>query len=450
MARRKRGSAGRFRVGKVTVYLHHGAWWVYYSEGSERIRKKVSESRGEADQVAAQINAQVAQGAPTLLSFQPVSIPGLRNQFLDYHEHVLKSSMGTLRRYRAATQHLTDFAGQQARPPQAHEVRPDAFATYLRKIEVAPNGHKNSRKRRLRDKGVQFILETCRSMYNYAVKRRHLPPYVGNPFSELPLDRLKIEDAKPIFVFTAETELAFFKAAPDWAFPLHFTLSKTGLRVGELTHLLIEEVDLDGGWLHVRNKTELGWRIKTGQERSVPLLPEVVGVLRGVIGQRRAGLVFLREKLAGKTQKLVGARKDLERVLQERIAARRGEGDVLRRTEVQQIACKVWWDAGAVKTDAVRTTFVRVMAGLGKPEATCPKSWRHSFATLLQDANVDPLIRQQVMGHRPAKTTGLGMTANYTHTRPETLRQQIEQALRRWPESLACGLNRARTLGPDC
>lgn len=45
MARRKRDSAERFRVGKVTVYLHHGAWWVYYSEGSQRVRKKVSESR---------------------------------------------------------------------------------------------------------------------------------------------------------------------------------------------------------------------------------------------------------------------------------------------------------------------------------------------------------------------------------------------------------------------
>jgi hypothetical protein len=60
----------------------------------------------------------------------------------------------------------------------------------------------------------------------------------------------------------------------------------------------------------------------------------------------------------------------------------------------------------------------------------------------LQDANVDPLIRQQVLGHRPTAGTGLGMTAKYTHTRPETLRHQIEQALRRWPESLRYALER--------
>jgi len=34
------------------------------------------------------------------------------------------------------------------------------------------------------------------------------------------------------------------------------------------------------------------------------------------------------------------------------------------------------------------------------------------------------------------------MTGNYTHTQPETQRQQIEQALRRWPESLRYAVDR--------
>jgi integrase len=51
------------------------------------------------------------------------------------------------------------------------------------------------------------------------------------------------------------------------------------------------------------------------------------------------------------------------------------------------------------------------------------------------------LIRQQTLGHKPTDSNGLGMTGNYTHTRPETQRQQIEQALRE-PESLAFALER--------
>ena len=188
-----------------------------------------------------------------------------------------------------------DFLATLPKVPTAHELPVQLFVVYLRGIDIAPNGHPNTAKRKLRTKGVQYILQTCRAMYNYAAKRRHLPPYAGNPIGELPLDKMKIDDAKPIAVFNADTELAFFRACCDWAFPLHFTLAKTGLRVGELVHLLIEDLDLDGGWLHVRNKVELGWRIKTGQERVVPLVAEAVGVIRAVIGARTCGPVFLRK-----------------------------------------------------------------------------------------------------------------------------------------------------------
>ncbi len=99
----------RFRVGKVSVYLHHGAWWLYYRDDGAQIRRKISAEREEADQVAAQVNAQLTSGAPTLLAFSPIGISDLRQQFLDYHEHVLKSSLATLSRYRAATQHLEVF-----------------------------------------------------------------------------------------------------------------------------------------------------------------------------------------------------------------------------------------------------------------------------------------------------------------------------------------------------
>jgi integrase len=379
----------------------------------------------------------VTSGAPSLLAFTPISVPELRTQFLDFHESVLESSVGTVRRYRAATRHLEDYVLLQSRPPLTHELKPAAFAAYLRQVEVTPNGHPNTERRRLRDKGVRFILETCRSMYNFGMKRRHLPPYSENPFSELPLDRLKIEDAKPIFVFSEKTELSFLRASGRWSFPIQFTLAKTGLRIGELVHLLIEEVDFDECWLLIRNKTALGWRVKTGNERDVPLLPEMASVLRRVIGDRKAGPVFLRERFASELPPLFGDRRELERVCRDR---QRTAGSSLSRLELSRIARGVWRDAGAIKPDAVRTSFVEITRAIGYPESTCPKSWRHTFATLLQDANVDPLIRQQTLGHRATTGVGLGMTANYTRTRRETQREQIEQALRRWPESLGLGL----------
>ena len=86
-----------------------------------------------------------------------------------------------------------------------------------------------------------------------------------------------------------------------------------------------------------------------------------------------------------------------------------------------------------MKEDWIRKEFMRVTSQVGMPEVTAPKTLRHSFATCLQDANVDPLIRNELMGHAPGSAaigqTGLGMTAVYTHTRPETKRKQLEDAL---------------------
>ena len=93
-------------------------------------------------------------------------------------------------------------------------------------------------------------------------------------------------------------------------------------------------------------------------------------------------------------------------------------------------------DAVAIKANELQTTFACITRSLGTPGTPCPKAWCQTFCTFLQDTIVDQLIRQITVGHKPTGVDGLGMTANYTHTRPETQRNQIEAALRRWPKSL--------------
>src|SRR5438874_1542872 len=93
MPSRKRASRKRFRVGRVSLYLHHGAWWLYYRDGGQPIRRRVAHTAKEAEQVAAQVNAQLTQSAPTLLAFAPIGLPELRQEFFNYHEYVLRSSL---------------------------------------------------------------------------------------------------------------------------------------------------------------------------------------------------------------------------------------------------------------------------------------------------------------------------------------------------------------------
>ena len=67
---------------------------------------------------------------------------------------------------------------------------------------------------------------------------------------------------------------------------------------------------------------------------------------------------------------------------------------------------------------------MRLTRAIGLPGCTAPKVLRHQFATALQEGRVDPLVRNLLMGHAAAGDAGaghgLGMTAVYTHTRPET------------------------------
>ena len=71
--------------------------------------------------------------------------------------------------------------------------------------------------------------------------------------------------------------------------------------------------------------------------------------------------------------------------------------------------------AGAIRESRVWTEFMKVTRRIGLRDRTCPKDLRHLFATSLQAAGVDPLIRRDLMGH-----TSLEMTGRYTHSTVET------------------------------
>ncbi len=209
------------------------------------------------------------------MSFEPLSIPALRQRWLEQHEQVLRSSVQTINRYRTATDHLLRFL--ETRPVRHashfHSSHAEEFLRFLRGLRVSPNGHAHTAKRPLMDKELRFILECCRALFNYAARRRHLSPYAENPFASLEIERIPIEHSRPITLFTVEQERAFLTACDNWQFPLFLTQVLTGLRPGELAHLLLpDDLDLDARLLRVRNKPRLGWQVKTRNERDIPLI----------------------------------------------------------------------------------------------------------------------------------------------------------------------------------
>lgn len=418
-----------------------------YHEGARRHRPRVGPDVAGARQLAAQINGQLASHAPAALSFQPVLIAELRSRWLSHHEDIARSSLQTVRRYRAATEHLVRFLDQTRTPRSTEQFRIDQaelFVRYLRSIQVHPNGHANSTRRPLLDKGIQFILEACRAMFGYAIKRRHLSPYSENPFAGLRLEKMPIENSKRIELFTPEEETRFLEACDAWQLPIFVTLMLTGLRPSELTHILLpDDVDWERGVLRIRNKPALGWQVKTRNEREIPLVPPLRSFLEQFVGERTAGPLFLRRRFSGGETPLLGYAtfREMEQVARQRHEAAESVDDVSNGEVRSKVLRGIWRDAGAIRAERIREEFMRVCRRIGLSEQTCPKMLRHLFATALQDANVDPLIRNEVMGHVVGGHGGrdLGMTAVYTHTRATTRLAQLSEAMRERP---ACMLIR--------
>lgn len=100
-----------------------------------------------AGRLAAHTNSQLESGDVALLTFGPCRCPELRQRRLDPHEHVLRSSVHTVSRYRTATEDLLNFV-RDVRPvrlaSQFTARDAEAFACHLRTVDVAPNGHKNT------------------------------------------------------------------------------------------------------------------------------------------------------------------------------------------------------------------------------------------------------------------------------------------------------------------
>jgi integrase len=136
-------------------------------------------------------------------------------------------------------------------------------------------------------------LECCRALFDRAARCRHLPPYTENPFATIEIDRIPVETARAIELFTPGQESAFLGACDDWQFPVFLTLLLTGLRPGELCHLLFpDDLDRNAGVIHVRNKPRLGWQVKTRTRRDIPLVTALTDVLRVHLAGRTCGSVF--------------------------------------------------------------------------------------------------------------------------------------------------------------
>jgi integrase len=239
--------------------------------------------------------------------------------------------------------HCGDIVFEKVTPKVAEEF----VAARLRKVAPATS-NKN--------------LRTLKAVFGSAVRRGYLR---ANPFQHVSPAR---ELEKEVRVLSEAEIESLVLACPDLRWRCFVCLAlTTGLRRGELVNLEWDDIDLDEGTIRVRCKE--GYRTKSGKNRSVPLVAEVVSALRELRGESGEGYVF-----------------GVGRARRWRNTLSRPFAKIVRRAGIEP--CTV---------HDMRKTFVSHLANAGENEA----------------------VVQKLAGHASMATT----LKHYTRILPETLRK---------------------------
>jgi integrase len=415
------------RVGPVTIYKRGSTYYLYYREGGVSRRQKIDGNLAVARATASKVAASLADGRPSPIGFRRTTPTQMVSGFLDYITDVQKLALRTQDRYRAALERFLDFAraAEVATVDAVDERTVEEFVKWLRGQMRARNGSPKGKRDVYKTGGIKFILSTCRTACNWAGRRRMMPPYAANPFTSFPIDKLRDRDegCKEARVFSPTQERAFFAACSGWQRPIFLTLATYGLRVGELTHLLIEDVDFESGSIKIRSKPEMFWRVKSGRRRELPLVPGIRELLERLIGDRKAGFIFLNKDYAtGKARPITAFaspkafQAHLQRIVVELVAKRPDATERDKRRAVTAF-CRAM---GQVPEKRGRGEFMKLTQEIGCPEFTRAHDLRHLFSSRAQEAGMNPLIVQELLGH-----ASLDMTRRYTHIGLDVKRTEL-------------------------
>jgi integrase/recombinase XerC len=276
------------------------------------------------------------------------------NKFIDYIALEKGVSPHTCRAYRKDVELFVAFLRERGLPADVAQIDHVTIRLYL--------GHLYQGKR-IKRTSVVRKLATLRTFFSYlkreGIIEKNPAKMVATPKGGKDLPRaLSVDEAFRLL------------DAPDTSEPLGCRdgailelLYSSGLRVGELTALNLEDLDLGGGMVRVMGKG--------GKERMVPIGSKAIEALSSYLTRR--GELMAKEKSAPHYLFL------------------NYRGGRLTPRSVARMIKKYLLQGGIVKE-------------------TTPHTFRHSFATHLLDAGADLRGIQELLGH-----ASLSTTQKYTH-----------------------------------
>ncbi len=245
--------------GHVRLFARGGVWQANFQHAGRQRRVSLrTRSKKEARLRAARLDAELAAGT---WGRPPPAVP-VAEAVAAYLDHLGADGRAprTLAKYRHVLGRVAALAAARRAATLADVDRRFADA-YLRARADAGAAPKT--------RYTEAVI--VRQLVNFALSRDLL---AADPLKGW---RVKKPKPTPQPCWTRAEVVRILAAAPPAVRPALTVLAEAGLRVGELGWLTWADIDLTGGWLHVRPKD--GWRPKSGDARAVPLRPGLAALL---------------------------------------------------------------------------------------------------------------------------------------------------------------------------
>ena len=168
------------RIGKVSIYKRGKNYWLYFRDRGKSVRKRVYGNLATTRATASQVNVDLEQKRPSPFNYETKPIFQVIDDYLEYCRLARGARVKTHSRYRAALDHFKEFIKQKphlTNIDQVNEAVVDEFVKFMHHKSRVRSGEANGVKGKYTSSGIAFILSTCRSLCNYAMKRKLLPPY---------------------------------------------------------------------------------------------------------------------------------------------------------------------------------------------------------------------------------------------------------------------------------
>ncbi|MCZ6783779.1 MAG: site-specific integrase [Proteobacteria bacterium] len=228
------------------IYRRGGSWYVDAYVGGQRVRRSAGATKVEARRLLERLRQQEARGSEyaALGDILKGYIKTLRLRAKPSTVAQSEVQAGTLERHFGST-----FAASSMSPGDLE-------------------GFISARLEKVRPTALNGTLRVLRAALRHAVEHSRLP--------QMPCKVRMLREPKrlPRILAPDQVSRVIERARPPFDIVIAVA-AYAGLRHGEILHLCVRDVDLDGRELHVSAKPDVGWLPKSHAERRVPIAGEL-------------------------------------------------------------------------------------------------------------------------------------------------------------------------------